>query len=488
MMHVDPASLATMSPAKAKSAALDAFAAAAADPAFSDWRGLSEMLAASLKVKPRRKDSDDAPPAWWADYDLPRWGHYVRDVLVVTFACGRVVRCNVHQVPGKPARVAKACRVAVSFYRGGSGRGDVPAMVRVENLTTGETYDAGVCSHLTAALRVDPGPVVHARPAVTPEAVARMEAEVQRRRDARARVAALREAPDAPKGLTPDREFAAAIKAGEAELARMRAALYGPGEDALPENAVDAGESLLSAEVSAEAEPERNEPAAAPRASDPDHVWQDRDGAWWARLDGADVCMSERYPDHVVLIAGSHSAHRRLPEGPEVLWLRYPQTGRVVALSRLLDRVPRGCRVSGPRHVVKHFRNEAARYAGCAEAAERSCLAKAEASTWDVYLDSVDDDGCPVAGAPLRLGLYERRAMLRDALFAFGYEPAPSPSKAEGPVVEAEPVQASPEPCRSPTTVLRPRSALRLAAGLLASSAVSSFMPRMPAPFARLAA
>lgn len=482
MIHIDPASLAALTPAKAKAAALEAFTSAAADPAFSDWRALSELLAASLQAKPRRKDSDDATPVWWADYELPRRGPYLRHVLAVTFACGRVVRCNVHEVPGKPMRVAKACRVAVSFYRGGSGRGEVPAMVQVENVSTGELYDAGVCSALTAALRVDPGPVVYARPPVTVEAVERMAAEVQRRRDARARVAALREAGEG-SGLAPDRDFMAAIVAGEEELARMRAALYGPdaGEDtdeAL--DVIEAGEAVLCAEACAEAEPDpEGAPAPVAATYDPQHVRQDADGAWLATLDGKAVPMAERYPEHVVLIATSHNAYTRLPEGPAVLGLRYPQMGRVVALASLVGGVPRGCRVSGPRHLTKRLRAETVRFAACVTEANRLITFGPS----DPYLDHYGHGRAEPAPAT-----WVRRQWLQDALFAFGFEPLPSPSEVEGPVAEPEPAPAVPEPAPVPVVTPRPRLALRLAAGLLATSAVSSFVPRMPAPYARVAA
>lgn len=93
----------------------------------------------------------------------------------------RSMRCERH---------GKACRVAIDFYRARTGAYVVPEIVRVVLVDGGKTFDARTCSRLTEELRATPAQTAPEAPAVTPGRIARLEAELERRRAGLARVLA----------------------------------------------------------------------------------------------------------------------------------------------------------------------------------------------------------------------------------------------------------------------------------------------------------
>lgn len=146
--------------------AVAAYDDARSNPAAADWRKVAELLRDALPAT-RRKLTDAAPvsrrPAWWADYSIPKT--YTLDSVHVTFADGAAVRCNIISAPGKPPRIAKACRVAIAFYRARAGMVAVPDIVSVVAVGSGQIFDAAACSQFTTDLRAmpaaDPAPVPH---------------------------------------------------------------------------------------------------------------------------------------------------------------------------------------------------------------------------------------------------------------------------------------------------------------------------------------
>lgn len=150
MQHFNPTAFASVSASDRKAVAVSAYEAACLSPIGADWRMVADLLRAALPASKARA-AGSGVPAWWADYALPR--DYKQESLAVTFADGVTVRCNVHTAARKPPRIAKACRVAVAFYRARTGRSGVPEMVEVRNVGTGATFDAAECSRLTADLR-----------------------------------------------------------------------------------------------------------------------------------------------------------------------------------------------------------------------------------------------------------------------------------------------------------------------------------------------
>lgn len=281
-----------------KASAIAAYDAACAVPASADWRSVADMLRAAL---PGAKAVSDAP-AWWSDYPLPK--AYATDSVDVLFHDGETVRANVFTARNKPPRVAATIRTAIAFYRARTGAEAVPPIASVTRVSDGAAFDAATCSALTTALRSKDGARIEAQGAraITSESIARMTAELERRRGGLVRLLADVEAArseSVPLCLSPEwrsrAELAikqriaragdvpawhAAIAAGEDELARMHAA-YGaieaaPGpvvESAAPLDAEHIAEALAlpygepcEAELSGttEAEPIRDRAAPAP--------------------------------------------------------------------------------------------------------------------------------------------------------------------------------------------------------------------------------
>lgn len=252
-----------MSVSNARTVAVAAYLAAIAAPASADWRAVADALYSAMPATRGRaiasavdhgdSISSGAVPRWFADWKLGKV--YSLDSLSVTFADGVAVRVNLAKAPGKLPRVGHACRVAVAFYRARTGLDTVPAFASLVSASDGQEFDAEACSALTADLRVTgivPGAV---RPAVTAEAVERMERELMRRRtgldralareaeliEARAESARTRGPADGDSHRYIDARVAveranldgagstqwiAAIEACEAELAVMQAAAF----------------------------------------------------------------------------------------------------------------------------------------------------------------------------------------------------------------------------------------------------------------------
>lgn len=228
-----------------KVSAVAAYDAACAMPAAADWRSVADMLRAAL-AGPRAASTD--VPAWWSDYKLPK--HYSADSVDVLFHDGETVRANVFQAAKKPARIAATIRTAIAFYRARTGTEAVPPISSVTRVSDGATFDAAACSELSAAWRTKDAARIEAggARAITSESIARMTAELERRRGGLVQLLADVEAArgeTVPLCLSPEwwarAELAvkrrieraadvpawhAAIAAGEDELARMHAA-YG---------------------------------------------------------------------------------------------------------------------------------------------------------------------------------------------------------------------------------------------------------------------
>ena len=170
--------------------AVAAYLAAVAAPASADWRAVADALHAALPaVRGAAAKPADAPgtaPKWFADWKLGKV--YSLDSVVVTFADGVAIRCNLAKAPGKLPRVAASCRTAVAFYRARTGRDSVPAFVSIVAASDGQEFDAEACSELTADLRRTAIVPRAVRPVVTAESLAKMERELERRRGGVARL------------------------------------------------------------------------------------------------------------------------------------------------------------------------------------------------------------------------------------------------------------------------------------------------------------
>jgi hypothetical protein len=241
-----------------RTVAVAAYLAAVASPAAADWRLIADSLYSALPaMRGAVKPADGSAPAWFADWRLGKV--YSLDSLDVTFADGVALRVNLARAPGKQPRIAAACRVAVAFYRERTKRDSVPDFRSLVALSNGEGFDAVACSAFTADLRRTAYGAPVLRPAVTAEAVVRMERELERRRAGLARAeampariaahftpfclsydafcASVQELRAMKESAAMAEAWRAAIAAGEAELATMRAALAAPEPDAAPADA-----------------------------------------------------------------------------------------------------------------------------------------------------------------------------------------------------------------------------------------------------------
>lgn len=139
----------------ARKAAVALYTLALANAATADWRTVAASLFEAL---PKGKAAvPGAPPAWWADYALPK--HYTLDSMDVVFSDGATTRVKVATAKGKPACIAPACRAAIGFYRARHGQSvAVPAFVSLQ-VQDGQAFDAAECSRLTDDVRAIPGTV-----------------------------------------------------------------------------------------------------------------------------------------------------------------------------------------------------------------------------------------------------------------------------------------------------------------------------------------
>lgn len=222
--------------------AVAAYLSAVAAPDAADWRSIADQLHAALPAVRGRAIASavdhgetvasGAVPRWFADWKLGKV--YSLDSLAVTFADGTALRVNLAKAPGKAPRIAAACRVAVAFYRASTGRDTVPAFASLVAASDGEAFDAAACSALTDGLRRTAYVAPAVRPAVTVEAIARMEREMERRTAALLRAfngntdgMELGSGYDKQslKDMGPLDPWVAAVRGAERELATMRAAL-----------------------------------------------------------------------------------------------------------------------------------------------------------------------------------------------------------------------------------------------------------------------
>lgn len=224
-----------LSPMKLKAIALASFEAALADPS-ADWKAVAEAMAAAMATKPKASTDPDAPPSWWRCDKFGKSAH--KTVVECVFTDGRTIRANVSTDPGKPYNVGRGVKIAVAFYRAKlqDERCAVPELKRVTCLDSGESFDAAECSRMTAAWReFQMPPDTTPNPEAVAMRIAAVEAELERRRESRRlnRWLAIREAGAMMANgiagygdllrtfVIVDDDWAAAIQAGERELAKL---------------------------------------------------------------------------------------------------------------------------------------------------------------------------------------------------------------------------------------------------------------------------
>lgn len=203
----------------ARNAAVALYTLALASAATADWQAVATSLFEAL---PKGKAAaPGAPPAWWADYALPR--HYTLESMDVVFADGATTRVKVATGKGKAPCIAPACRAAIGFYR--ARHGQAAAVPAFASLRThgGQEFDAAECSRLTDTLRAIPG-TVQGRP-MTDARIAWMESEIARRKAGLQTALYQRNLPSNERASTADpKAWIAAVRAGEKELRIMREA------------------------------------------------------------------------------------------------------------------------------------------------------------------------------------------------------------------------------------------------------------------------
>jgi hypothetical protein len=127
--------------------------------------GQSRALAAGAP-RPGRIKPLALPAPRWHDYPVDRVGSFsIRtDILVVTFACGEIVRAPAVSAKGKPTNIGRGLRIAIAFYQARAcwRRGikfrlgvhaAVPAIASCSCEDTGEIFDAEQCTLRTIETR-----------------------------------------------------------------------------------------------------------------------------------------------------------------------------------------------------------------------------------------------------------------------------------------------------------------------------------------------
>lgn len=146
------------------SEALAAFEREAASE-HPDWHGAALKLRQVLTARGKRSAVLNSrviaalPAPIWHDYPVDRASSWAirTDLLIVTFADGEVVRAPAVSIKGKPTNIGRGLRIAVAFYqarmchrRGIRFRpgvhAAVPAIVSCICESSGETFDAGICT------------------------------------------------------------------------------------------------------------------------------------------------------------------------------------------------------------------------------------------------------------------------------------------------------------------------------------------------------
>lgn len=176
-------SIASLKPAARRPYAESLYQAALNDPEAVAWRDVAEAFRACLPAV--RTAPADKIPAWYGDYESGKKAE--RETIAVSFADGVTVRATMASNPGKAPNLGPALRTAIVFYRcrifraagsptvmravtfpGGQlsgpyeGREEMPAglvhvtvpeIVSVMRVDDESTFDAGLCSALTAEHR-----------------------------------------------------------------------------------------------------------------------------------------------------------------------------------------------------------------------------------------------------------------------------------------------------------------------------------------------
>lgn len=173
MQHIDIESAKAAKATDRRALAVLAFENACADPDFSNWRAVAELLRLAIPATKAKATAEavatDSPFAPWSDQIIPQRTSSAKmgksPVLVVTFADGETVRCPAVTMPGKPVNVGRGLRVAFAFYRARiamkaakalSDDSDcvaVPDMLAVKCETNGTEYDPAECNANTMAQR-----------------------------------------------------------------------------------------------------------------------------------------------------------------------------------------------------------------------------------------------------------------------------------------------------------------------------------------------
>lgn len=155
MQHVS--SLASLSPAAAKKAALAAFDAAVINPHGADWQAVAYGLHAAMTAKRAAKAEAPADDGFLPWYDPEREAYKAltttRPLIDFAFSDGITVSAPAYQRDGKPINIGKACRVAFAYYRAKTRADAVPLVAAVTYRATGETWNPETINAATEAAR-----------------------------------------------------------------------------------------------------------------------------------------------------------------------------------------------------------------------------------------------------------------------------------------------------------------------------------------------
>lgn len=225
-----------------KQEAIELYENALADPATADWQAVANAMREHF---PKSKEARvPGVPKWWRDYDVKGFAALKKakqDIVQFEFADGRVVRAAALSLPAKGFNIGRAARMAIAFYRLKAGEGAaVPEFVSVDGYSIsgcGGPISVDTFNTLTEVLRAEGGGLQDVARGVEDldSRIAKVEAEIERRKGARELDAILGElairnsvSVDDIKRIRGemsvlDGEFALAIRAGENELAKLLA-------------------------------------------------------------------------------------------------------------------------------------------------------------------------------------------------------------------------------------------------------------------------
>ncbi|WP_171947578.1 hypothetical protein [Bradyrhizobium erythrophlei] len=171
MQQVDLIAAKAAKATERRALAILAYDNATANPDGANWRGIADLLRLALPAQKAGSGAAKIPDGAadpWADYVIPasatkKLGK--SPIIVVTFACGAVVRAPAVSLPGKPVNIGRGLRVAFAFYRAriarefgkasaiGSDCVAVPSIISAICDATGAEYPAEECNARTAEYR-----------------------------------------------------------------------------------------------------------------------------------------------------------------------------------------------------------------------------------------------------------------------------------------------------------------------------------------------